>query len=240
MIDIHTHILPNIDDGSQSLEASIQMVREAAAMGVRHLICTPHYEVHGRYAVTKEQMEVALARLQTAMAPLHVNLQLHLGHELYYHTSILERLRRGELRTLAESHYVLLEFSTTFWEYDLNEIIYAFGLYGYQIIVAHVERYAIYDEKNLRLFRTRGALFQINAETLLGSRSQRQALSLLKKDLVSFVSSDVHEHRPSRMKEAYELVQKKLGKAKAEQIFVVHPQRILDHQVWEIEWRGER
>lgn len=233
MIDLHAHVLPNIDDGSSSLEASIQMVLAADHMGVRTIVCTPHYEVHGRYQVSKEQMDTALSRLQAALQPYPHTVTLQLGHELYYHPSMLERIRQGEVRTLAGSRYVLLEFSTSFFDYDLEEIIYSYGLYGYRVIVAHVERYPIFEEATLKLLRAQGALFQVNAETVCSSKHQRKILAWLKSGLLSLVSSDVHEGRANRLQEAYRLVTKKLGKTTADQIFITHPQRILDNCVWE-------
>lgn len=232
MIDLHTHVLPNIDDGSSSLEASLQMVLTADQMGVRTIVCTPHYEVHGHYQVSNEQMDAALKRLQAALDQHPHQVTLHPGHELYYHPSLLERLRQGEVRTLAGSRYVLLEFSTSLFDYELDEILYAYGLYGYQVIVAHVERYPIFEERTLTMLRSQGALFQINAETLVSSKYQRKALAWLKSGLLSFVSSDVHEGRTNRLHEAYALVAKKLGKHYAEAIFVTHPQRVIENEAW--------
>ncbi len=238
MIDLHTHVLPNIDDGSSSLEASLQMVLAADQMGVRTIVCTPHYEVHGHYQVSNEQMDAALTRLQAALSNHPHGVNLCLGHELYYHPSIIERLRQGELRTLAGSRYVLLEFSTSYFDYDLDDILYTYGLYGYRVIVAHVERYPIFEERTLTWLRAEGALFQINAETLLSVKHQRKALAWLKSGLLSFVSSDVHEGRPNRLQEAYTFVSKKLGKQYAEAIFITHPQRVIDNEEWPDPRRG--
>jgi len=139
-IDIHSHILPGIDDGSKSMEETIRMLHIAAEEKITTIIATPHYEAGGDNP-SVEYLKDVLNQVQQEAYKVNKDFRLFLGNELYYSESIVEDLKSGKALTLAGSRYVLVEFSYTVdfrtMYRGINNIIYN----GYIPILAHAERY---------------------------------------------------------------------------------------------------
>ena len=196
LTDIHCHILPGIDDGAKSLKEAKQMLSLAQSDGIRNIICTPHYHI-GRVKASAEDCMQAFEELTAYAGEKFPDLTLYLGQELYYYSETVEKLKNGELLTLADTDYILLEYShTTQYEVirdSINETYRA----GFLPIIAHIERYPCLTgdiDKVKRLVRS-GAYLQVNAETLLlpfTNSLRRFAVKLLKEDLVHFIASDAH------------------------------------------------
>ena len=142
MFDIHTHIIPKVDDGSPNLETSIAMVKHEIAIGVDQIICTPHHIYH-RYEKSIDEIKENFQILKEAVEKENLPVKLYLGQEICYthREDVLGMLQEGKLLTLNNTNRVLMEFSFTREPEDLVDIIYNFSIKGYQVIVAHVERY---------------------------------------------------------------------------------------------------
>ena len=138
-------------------------------------------------------------------------IKLYLGQEICYthREDIIAMLKSGKLLTLNNTNRVLLEFSFTREPEDLLDIIYNFGVNGYEIIIAHVERYEWMTYDKVRELRTEGAKIQINSNSYLGLTSWKEksfTRKLLKHDLVDYVASDTHSFRPSTLDKSFKKI----------------------------------
>ena len=210
MFDIHTHIIPYVDDGSSSLEESINMIKHEIDIGVTDIICTPHHIFH-RYEATVEVIKERFNFLKEEVEKLNLPIKLYLGQEICYthREDIISMLKNGTLLTLNNTNRVLLEFSFTREPEDILDVIYNFNINGYQVIVAHVERYEWMTLDKVVALRNEGALIQINSNSILGLTSwkeKRFVKKLLKKGLVDYVASDTHSFRPSTLDKSYKKI----------------------------------
>ena len=210
MIDIHTHIIPYVDDGSPNLEMSIAMIKHELAIGVDEIIATPHH-IYSRYESTVEVIKERFNFLCEEVKKQNLPVNLYLGQEIYFthKEDIIQMLKEGKLLTLNNTNRVLLEFSFHREPENLLEVIYNFRVNGYQVIIAHVERYEWMTYPKVVALANEGALIQINSDAVLGYTSwkeKRFVKKLLKNGLVDFVASDTHSFRPSSLDKSYKKI----------------------------------
>ena len=210
MIDIHTHIIPYVDDGSPNLETSIAMIKHELAIGVDEIIATPHH-IYSRYESTVEVIKERFNFLCEEVKKQNLPITLYLGQEIYFthKEDIIQMLKEGKLLTLNNTNRVLLEFSFHREPENLLEVIYNFRVNGYQVIIAHVERYEWMTYQKVVALRSEGALIQINSDSYLGYTSwkeKRFVRKLLKNNLVDYVASDTHSFRPSSLDKSYKKI----------------------------------
>ena len=210
MIDIHTHIIPGVDDGSPNLETSIEMIKHEISIGVDSIICTPHHIYH-RYEKSVEEIKSNFLLLKEAVEKENLPIKLYLGQEICYshREDIIKMLQEGKLLTLNNTNRVLLEFHFTREPEDLLDIIYNFSIHSYEVIIAHVERYEWMTLDKVIALKGEGALIQINSNSYLGLttwKEKRFTKLLLKKGLVNYVASDTHSFRPSTLDKSYKKI----------------------------------
>ena len=210
MVDIHTHVIPNVDDGSPSLSESINMIKHEISIGVDSIICTPHHIYH-RYEKSVEEIKNNFLLLKEAVEKENLPIKLYLGQEICYshREDIIKMLKEGKLLTLNNTNRVLLEFSFTREPEDVLDVIYNFNVNGYEVIIAHVERYEWMTIDKVKALRSEGALIQINSNSYLGMttwKEKRITRKLLKLGLVDFVASDTHSFRPSTLDKSYKKI----------------------------------
>lgn len=227
MIDIHSHVLPLVDDGSSSIENSIKMVKTAESQGVTDIILTPHYR--NKYQLLKDELQKIFEEFKKEVISHGLKINLYLGQEIFSVRGARGLLEEGKLLTLANSKYLLYELDYNF-NGDITEVAYEYSRSGFIPIFAHIERYSSVDIEDIILSKEMGALIQVNADGLIGNNGckiKRKIKKLLKLDLVDFVASDCHENREYAMKKAYEKVAKKFGKERADKIFIKNQEKIL-------------
>ena len=212
MTDIHTHIIPCVDDGSPSLEESIKMIKHEIDIGVDTIICTPHH-IYGRYMKTVEEIKEQFELLKGEVEKEKLPIKLLLGQEICYshREDQITMLKEGKLLTLGGSNKILLEFSFIREPEDILEVIYNFSINGYKVIIAHVERYEWMTYDKALSLRNEGALIQINSNSYLGLttwKEKRFTRKLIKNGLVDYVASDTHSFRPSTLDKAYQKINK--------------------------------
>lgn len=199
MIDFHAHILPNIDDGSASMEESINLIKEAEQAGFTGIISTSHF-LQNYYESDEEERRRILAELanQVKVADAEAEIpKLYLGSEIYISTDIVELLKEGKASTINETNYVLFELPMNSKPLFVKEVVYKLIENGYNPIIAHPERYS-YVKENIEFVRelkNMGALFQSNYGSVIGmygSSAKKTLKKLLKEDLITFLGSDVH------------------------------------------------
>jgi protein-tyrosine phosphatase len=196
VIDLHSHILPGIDDGAQTLDDSLAIARAAVADGIEILAATPH--VRADYPTRAETMEAALAELRDAIAGAGIPLDVRGGAEI-----ALDRLEGlddpelGRLGLAGSPGYLLLEFPYTGWPLALPGIVIGLRSRGVTPVIAHPERNQSVqaDPERLRPVVLAGALVQLTAASLdgrIGSRSREAGFILLDRGLAHLVASDAH------------------------------------------------
>lgn len=199
MIDLHTHVLPGLDDGPETIEGSLDLARAAFAAGTRTLVATPH--VNRAYDLDPPRILEVADRLRDRLAQEGIELELLTGGEIS--TGRLPRLSEQELDALrlGDGPYLLIEAPLTSGAWQLTEIVERLRGDGYGVLLAHPERCRGFhrDPALLRGLVARGALCSITAGALTGQFGRtvnRFALELLREGLVHDVASDTHDvHR---------------------------------------------
>lgn len=186
MIDIHTHILPNVDDGSNSLELSIEMIKKEISCGVNTIVFTPHSK---RNEVIDKQILIDKYN-EFIGNTKDMDVKCYLGEEIYYTKDTLNNIKNNLYLTLNNSKYLLIEFNSS-TEYDeMENIIYNIKLLGYEVIIAHIERYNIDLYKYIDLKKSVNPLIQINVE--FAAKNKRLVKKLIKKNVIDYIASDCH------------------------------------------------
>jgi len=232
--DMHTHILPAVDDGSVSLEMTRQMLQMAYDQGIRHIVATPHYiQEYRRTDTTTLRQRCQL--LYEEAARISPEMHVYLGNELYYADSTLEDVRAGRAFTLAGSDYILIEFSAHVSWQDLYKGLRKGVDAGYRPILAHMERYECLYRRVDRLeeLAALGVYLQMNADSVLGGLMDSRAAQcrrLISEGWIHLLGSDCHNvtSRPPRMLDAVQyLRKKKVPDEVLERILFRNPQRVL-------------
>jgi len=230
MIDIHSHVLPGLDDGSPSLEESLRMVRVAAETGITDLVATPHANL--QYRFDPEAVEQKLAELAEACGePVH----LHRGCDFhFYFDNIQDALAHPTKYTINHKNYLLVEFSDLLIVKTTGEVFARMLDAGMVPIITHPERNYLLHRRLDRLqgWAGQGCLVQVTAQSLLGRfgpEARNTCRELIERGMVHFVASDSHdsEDRPPRLDIAYEHVAKRYGGAMAERLFLANPRAVL-------------
>jgi len=222
VIDLHTHILPGIDDGAETVDESISLIRAEIESGVKTIALTPHFNVNA-----SEQQDY-LTAYNTAFYKLHEAINEHKlpirliqGAEVAF-TSLSPELDLDSL-CYENTNTILIELPMTYYPPYSREILYRMQLDGYTPMIAHAERYAYFAKKPAlleKLVQT-GALVQINAGSLIKKgKIRRRALKMISRGLVHAIATDTHSMamRPPRLDMAHEIVAKKLGTETAQRL----------------------
>lgn len=225
LIDLHSHILPGVDDGAQTIEDSIEMAKEAVSQGITHLMCTPHHN-NGKYSNTAQQVITKVDELQDLLNQNGIPLTLLEGQEVRITGSLLEDIHNQEiLFTDLNNTYILIEFpSGDVPEYS-EQLFFELMSEGHTPVIVHPERNAIFrkDPNRLIPFLQMGVLTQLTAPSItgvFGKDIQKTAKLMLKHNMLYMVASDAHNlrHRTFLMKEAYEEIRKIGGSRMVEEM----------------------
>jgi len=226
MIDIHCHILPNLDDGADSVETSLAMAEMAIEEGVSHIICTPHS--NARYAFQPELIKQRRDELQSRYAG-----RITFGTGCDFHLSFenLQAVREDPTRfTLNQKNYLLVEFADFSIPPALDQALHNLQLAGLTPIITHPERNPLIRTKPERLFQwlRQGCYAQVTAQSIagrFGRTAQDAAERWLDAGVFHFIASDAHNvtSRPLRLKETYESVAQSYGEDLAHALLVANP-----------------
>lgn len=245
LIDIHAHLLPELDDGAKSWDEFLQMSRVAVDDGVTHVAVTPHMLPDGKYANRSSDVLPRVEEARAHLADANIPLQLIAGAEVYLSPTTAEDVKAGRVLTYGDMRkYVLVEFPVREVPLFAERVMFEIQLLGTTPILAHVERYfPLMDElERLEDWVERGILLQVNARSLLGDsgdRVKRSAEELLDRRMVHIVASDAHDlgRRPPGLSKAKARVEQVAGLEVAEALTVENPRRVLAGEPverWEI------
>ena len=218
MIDIHSHILPGVDDGAQSLEDSLAMARQAVEQGISTIVATPHH--NSKYENNKEMIMPRVVELNNSLQKAGIPLQIIPGQECRIYGELIEGLQKGELLTINDSgKYMLVEFSSSSVPMYAEQLLYNVQFEGIVPIIVHPERNQklISEPDMIYEYVEKGILMQVTAASVVGAfgkKVQKFCMQMLEANLVHFIASDAHNvtTRDSKMKEAYDLIEKKFGR----------------------------
>ena len=237
MIDLHCHLLPGVDDGAQDLSTSLKMARSAVDQGVTVVACTPHI-LPGVYHNCGPDIRAATKHLQDALAREGIPLQLVTGADVHMAPNFVARLRSGELLTLADSRYVLVEPPHHVAPPQLEEFFLNLVTAGYVPILTHPERLSWVRSRydSIKKLVQTGAWMQVTAGSFTGAFGRNAlylAERLLDEGCVHLIASDAHdaERRPPDLASGRESVAKRVGAQEAKHLVFTRPMGILKDQL---------
>lgn len=240
MIDIHSHIVFDVDDGPKTLQESLELIGESYAQGVRTIVSTSHRR-KGMFEEPEEKIFENFAIVKDEAEKLYPELKLHFGGELFYTSSLVKKIENKLVPSMAETRFYLIEFSMlTPWR-DIHTAIKTLLSVGVTPIIAHIERYNAleFNQECVQELIDMGCYTQINSShvlkpKLLGDKHKifkKRARFFLENDLVHCVASDMHNlnDRKPYMKEAFQIIMKDFGRKRANDLFRVNPQILLEN-----------
>ncbi|NCD68176.1 tyrosine-protein phosphatase [Mucilaginibacter agri] len=196
MVDMHSHVLPGIDDGAQTVEESIVLIRKMMELGIKKIIATPHVMVD-MYRNTPETIAAALKILKDKLAEEQIEIDISAAAENLFDEGFEQRIDEGTVMTMGDN-YVLFELSFVSKPPHIIEIIQKMRSKGYQPILAHPERYSYLTMEDYSQIREWGALLQVNTNSVTGYygvAAKAAAEQLIDAEMVDFISSDMHHPR---------------------------------------------
>lgn len=223
--DIHTHVLPGIDDGAKDWDMSLKMVQASWNAGVRAIIATPHYLPWKEVNPVERIEPLCCELMERSRQQLGIEMKIYPGQEIFYHNDMLEELQRGKILTLAGSRYILVEFGVDSSAQMIADGLERLRLAGYLPILAHMERYSsLHKKEYLQLLKHRGILLQMNIKaiegTVFNSRT-RWCRQQVTEQMVDLMASDMHNlaSRPPMQKETLQWMQKHIGVRQRKRLF---------------------
>lgn len=215
MIDIHCHILPNVDDGSDNVEMSLSMARNAASEGITHIVATPHHR-NGHYNNTKAEIISFVQALNDEIRQQGIPITILPGQETRVNGEMVEDYEDGNLLTLNNTErYIFVEFPTNDVPRYTKQLLFELQLKGLTPVIVHPERNRAIMENPNRLYRLvkDGSLTQVTAASVVGKfgkKIKELSMQLIEHSLTHFVASDAHNltSRTFNMKAAYEEIEK--------------------------------
>ena len=231
LIDIHSHVLPQMDNGARNIQQSIDIIKACHAEGISTIIATPHYHQKQAKGILVQRMD-AWNELQEAMQPFNLSVQIYEGFEVSADITLLDRTSLGAL-TLAGTRWILLERPYLYAEEfdDVMEAVFECNLLP---VIAHPERYPYFtdDFDALQDWVSRGAYIQLSADAVAGNQGkqlQQWCMRALEIRLAHFVASNIHNasRRAPCMQAAANAIAAILGERKMIEIMYHNPERLL-------------
>jgi protein-tyrosine phosphatase len=234
LIDLHSHILPAVDDGAKSLADSLSMARMAVADGIEVMACTPHF-MPGVYDNSAEDVRQRVASLNQEFLEEDIPLVLVTGSDAHIRPDFLQCLRNGQILTLHDSRYVLFEPPHNIMPPRLEDLLFNITVAGYVPILTHPERLK-WIEQSYETFPSlakAGVWMQITAGSLtgrFGKRPQYWGQRMLAEGLVSILATDAHNirSRPPILSEGLHLAEMEVGQKEAEHLVFTRPLGVLE------------
>lgn len=223
--DIHSHVLPSIDDGCKDIDDSLKALDQAKKAGVRNIICTPHVNCYKKQ--DKEKIHELYERLKIEANKRNIN--LFLGNEVLLTNDMIELLKQDMVFSLADTKYLLVEFKRNEnrpFE-DIVSLLDEVIDLGYKVILAHPEYYSNYRSiSKMKILKQQGILLQMDATSILRKYHSRQVVhftkKILKEKLIDFISSDIHQTEERNYKNylrCYRKMKRRYGKKQVTKLF---------------------
>ena len=241
MIDIHSHIVFDVDDGPSTIEESLALIGESYRQGVRTIVSTSHRR-RDLFKTPEEKIWENFKQVKEAAEAKFEGLEILYGGELYYNNALLEKLENHQVPRMNDTQFALIEFSMkTSWK-DIHEAVNKVLMLGVTPIIAHIERYNALEnqEDRVRELINMGCYTQINSAHVLKPRLfgdkyrvfKKRARYFLEKNLVHIVASDMHnlDKRPPYMDQACEIIEELYGSSRAYNLFEGNAKTLLENK----------
>lgn len=237
MIDVHSHILPGVDDGAADMEETIAMLKYAINDGITAFIATPHYHL-GRRVASYDQIEKAYSSVLCEIKKQHLPIKVFLGNEIFCSDTAIEDISKKKAHTMHGTRYILLEFHPGHSYREIRHGIHYAIEEGYIPILAHAERYQVLldDYKQVEELIDMGCYIQLNAGDIMGNdgwRVKHFCKKLLKEEDVHFIATDAHKKdgkRVPQLARCASYIAKKYGSDYARTIFEDNPRKLLENK----------
>lgn len=240
MIDFHTHILPNIDDGSKSVEETFNLIKEAEKAGFDSIISTSHY-IENYYESPVEERAEWINALSRALKKESIDVELYLGNEVYFSENIIQLLNENKIAKINNSRYMLFEFAMNVKPINVYDVIYEMIQNKITPILAHPERYRFIQQDPSLVYELidTGVLMQANYSSIIGWYGEKAEIlvkKFLESNMISFLGSDVHKPNTIylKMPEILEKLEQTIGKDKLYELTTLNPKKVLQNEVIEI------
>ena len=212
MIDVHSHILYGIDDGSRNIEESIKIIENYNKKNIKKIIATPHYINNSSYVSSKEDNKKILNTLKEELKRKNIDTELYLGNEIYIDENIEDLLKNNIISSLNDTKYLLIELPMSGEKENYYDIFIDLMNLGYKVVLAHPERYSSFQKDFNKIYELDdiGVLFQCNIGSMIGNygkKSKKTLKRMLKEDLVYMFGTDIH-----RDKIDYDFIDKSIKK----------------------------
>lgn len=232
-IDLHSHVLPGIDDGAPNMEASLELLKELTLNGATDVFVTPHYVDETIYTSIRSFNLELMDKVQKQADVLGIKVRLHLGNEIYMTPRIMELIETGTISTLGNSQYILVELPMSGEFPGYEDILLLLIRSGHEVILAHPERYnSFQDDFNLISdLKEMGVLFQCNIGSFAGQygkTAHKLVVRLAKERLIFGVGSDIHHVHPGLFKEGLNELSKLYSEAELSKILLENPGKIIE------------
>jgi len=196
VVDMHSHVLPGIDDGAQTPEDSIELIKRMMALGIKKIIATPHI-MADYYKNTAETINGSLEILKAALEKQQIDIVVEAAAEHYFDETFEDRIDNGKLMIMGDN-YVLFEFSFISQPPNVISVIRKLTDLGYKPILAHPERYPFIEIETLQTYKGWGLQLQLNTISLTGyygKEAKKFAENMIDLQMIDFISSDMHHLR---------------------------------------------
>lgn len=236
MIDMHTHILPNVDDGSKSIEETFNLIKEAREVGFEAIISTSHY-IEDYYETNTAERRLWINAISEKLKENNINISLYIGNEIYMSENIINLLEQGKATTMNDTSYVLFEMPLNAKPLNLYDVIYEMLQHKLVPILAHPERYSFIQDDPEIVYDLiqKGVLMQANYASIIGKYGQKAQIivkKFLENNMVHFLGSDVHRQNtiypqiPTILVELENIV----GKEKLDELTTINPSLVLQNK----------
>ena len=214
MIDIHSHLIFDVDDGSRSLEESLNILSMMYEAGVTDMIITPHFIIDSKYMSSRDNNIYKLNILRDELKKRNIDMNLYLGNEIFMDNKVFDYLKDNKVSTLNNTNYILVELPMSGIYEGYQDILYSLIHKGYKVILAHPERYISFQKDFNKVYEVLelGVILQSNYGSILGDYglgSKKMIKRLMKEKLITCFSSDIHRLRSSNF---IERAKKKMSK----------------------------
>ena len=229
MIDFHTHILPNIDDGARDIEETFNLIEEAKRAGFDKIVLTPHY-MEGYYETDVAEREVWLDAISKNLFIKNYDGELYIGNEIYMSENLIKLLENAKASTINNTSYVLFELPLNAEPLNLYDIIYEMQQYKIVPILAHPERYSFIRKEPELLYdlAQKGVLMQCNFGSIIGQYGNSAKIfvkKMFENKYVHFLGTDVHRQNTiyKNIPECLMEIRKIIGEEKLHEITTTNP-----------------
>ena len=241
MIDFHTHIIPNIDDGAINIDETISLIKEAKEAGFNEIILTSHY-IENYYETNVPERNMWVQAITENLKNKGIEIKIYLANEIYLSDNMMQLLIDGKASTINDTCYVLFEMPLNVEPMNLYNVIYTLQENKIIPVLAHPERYTFVQKDPELIYDLiqQGVLMQANYASILGyygKNAQFMVKKFFENNMIHFLGSDVH--RPNTIykmiPEAMEKIEEIIGEQKLEELSTTNPMLVLNNKKIEIE-----